>query len=476
MRICFCMILSAFSISSAGFLPLEDPLQDWLFYLEALSDDLLPGVFPSFERQPLQAENINPTVFNHLFNLFETRLNQPENIVAGSSEEGTFLLKAGGIAAIEGLETEKMQSRAGCTLRLHADLLPGLFFDERLSLWLSSDEQAPSTFSPFHEGREEGRHLYVDWGFLGWRHSLLNLKFGRIPQRWGPGRFTSLLISNNSPAIDMLQIEFGVPDKVLFTGFTGVTDSDSSIYLVAHRLDLFPWQKLRIGLSEVILFKNNGPDLAYMNPVIPWYVIQWNEREDDNAFIGLDASWSALNDLVLYGELLIDDFQYLNKLDRPNKLGWTIGAAGVLPSYGISGAVEYTRIDRYVYSQRKECNYYLHHGKIIGSELGPDADRITLSAASPVLWPLVTELRINHTRHGEGTVSEGWPDSAVSGTVFPSGIIEHSTTARIGLSLYLTSSFEAYGNVSRIWVRNAEHVRGSSCEDTNFDLELLFRW
>jgi hypothetical protein len=380
-----------------------------------------------------------------------------------------------GLAAVEGGREDGSQIRAGTALRLRADLLDNLSLHERLSVWSGSDERPPHHFSSYHLGKEEGRHLYADWGYISYAPGSLNLSLGRIPQTWGPGRHTSLLLSDNSPALDMMLFSAVPADWLTFTGITASVDSDSGAYLSMHRLDIRPAPELRIGLSEAILYCSEGLELAYMNPFIPYYPVQWNERDDDNAFLCFDGEWCPAPGLSAWGEFLIDDFQYRTEWDRPNKLAWTIGAEAASSS-GLYADLEYTRIARYVYSQRRSCNYYLHDGRIIGSPLGPDADRVTAGAGWTGLWPLVGRARVEHVRNGEGDVYEGWPDSASSGGAFPSGTVEHSTTATVELHAYPAAPLELSGGLSHRWRRNADNQPGLEDESTRGWLQAAWNW
>jgi len=464
------LILAGSENNNTG-MPLTDPLNWWVYMEETASGTAMPGILP-LRRNPIRSEDtaaLNP----ELENLLLRRSSFP---LSTEGDEGP--LNFSGTAAGQLLShSGGTETRIGGTLRLFVLPLPNLYLDEQLSLWAGSDENPPDHFSPFHDGMEKGRHLYVDRGYLRWSIPAVSVSLGRIPQRWGPGRFTQLLLSDNSPPLDMLKVQFRLPSAGLeFTGFTATVDSDSGTYLTAHRLDITPFRQLRIGLSESILFKSAGLDLAYMNPFIPWYPVQWNERVDDNAFMVIDLSWLPFRGFETYGELLLDDFQYENEGNRPDKIGFTAGMSGWLARAEIGAVVEYTRIDRYVYAQRRKCNYYLHHDDIIGSGLGPDADRITLSVAESATWPLLAEVRVHHTRHGEGTVQEGWPDSASTGGKFPSGVVEHTTGAALNLSWYPLEMLDILGSLQQSWVRNAEHVSGA--EDSRFSasLEIFCNW
>ncbi|MCK5064810.1 MAG: hypothetical protein KAQ97_05980 [Candidatus Fermentibacteraceae bacterium] len=466
------LVLMTGSLNQTG-LPLEDPLNKWIYMFETVASEMLPGTFPVTDAEELFAEIVSKDELEGIGRFIYERSLPPGNLPGKNS----FKLAAQGTIAGEILHSEDaLETRCGATGRIFVDILPSLFMDERLSIWTGSDEKPPDYFTPFHEGAEPGRHLYVDWGYLRWNHETISISFGRIPQRWGPGRFTQLIISDNSPPLDMLKVGFSLWNILEFTGFISTVNSDSGTYLTSHRLDIKPLPNLRVGLSESILFKASGLDFAYMNPVIPWYPVQWNERVDDNAFLAFDAAWKPLNGVETYGELLIDDIQYENTHNRPNKLAWTAGISTFLPSLQLGTVAEYTRIDRYVYSQREPRNYYLHDGSIIGSGLGPDADRITLSVGTPALWPLLASITLDHTRHGEGTVQEGWPDSVQTGGSFPSGIVEYSTGTEFHLSWYPVDFLEAHGIVKNTWIRNQNHVSGENGSNLTSSLELIWTW
>lgn len=470
-------VLVAASLSMAWpYLPPEDAITPWLQILEPAGYFRPAGVYSGDEmRFVLQAVHSARRSGEYLIGPaieLDNRSLLPASSILAT--ENARLRIGGGIAG-EAIGTGDLESRAGTWILAAGGIGSWAGFTERLSVWAGSDEQPPDRFPSYHLGAEEGRHLYVDRGFAEARTGGLGFSFGRIPQRWGPGRFTSLLVSLNSPALDMLRFRWEPSALLAFTGFVASIDSDSGRYLTAHRLDIWPSSRLRFGLSEAVLFQSRGLDLAYMNPLIPWYPVQWNEREDDNAFVSLDFTAIPLDGFAAWGELLVDDFQYQKEYHRPDKMGLTLGTAFAARESPVEAALEYTRIDRYVYSQKLPRNYYLHDGRIIGSDIGPDADRLTLSLTSPVLWPLAAELRASHQRAGEGTVYEGYPDSVVAGP-FPSGVVENTTEAGLYLSWFLPAGFEAFASLGHVWTTNAGHERNEDEQGTEASAALNWIW
>lgn len=484
-------------------IPLEDPLVGWLFYLEPAGvlgqGGVLPDGFLGHEwnltrhdrlwwismENGIECYMVVETAsasawwdrgWTPVFSRLSSVLDPADRVLLSGSWGAVAV---GGRAVVEGASGDPGEEiRSGTSLDIQGQVA-GISFVERISVWAGSDEMPPGGFAPWHQGVEEGRHLYVDRGYMSaglFSQRSLTLDFGRIPQRWGPGRFTSLLISDNAPALDMLRVRWMPALSVDFTGFTSVVESDSSTWLTAHRLDVRPWGWLRLGLSEAVLFQSDGPDFAYMNPIIPWYPVQWNEREDDNAMLAFDATVLPATGFCGWAELLVDDFQYQSEYGRPNKMGYTLGVSAAFPDHPAGCALEYTRIDRYVYSQKLERNYYLHDGRIIGSGLGPDADRLTLEIAASPGWNLLASVRVEHERHGEGTVEEGWPDSFPEKASFPSGTVEHVTRARAGLSARVLPWLDLGGTGVMAWTRNPGHVPGGSEESFEGALSVTARW
>jgi hypothetical protein len=452
------LFLLAFSLAAFP-LPPESPLNLWLYHSEA-SGLLLPGELPG--QHTVIFEPGSRSMW--LWQLIHSKSTLP------SPGDGVLGWRASATGQVE--SNPEFISRGGATCEVYSAPLSWLTISQRTSLWTGSDGNPPSGFAPFHFGLEHGRHLYVDWGYAQAETGPLSIAMGRIPVRWGPGRFTQLLISAKAPAMDMIEMKLKLGNRVCFTGFTSSINSDSSTWLSAHRLDIKPYDKLRIGLSESILYTADGIDLAYANLFIPWYPVQWNERVDDNAFMCVDATWQPLHGLAVYGELLIDDIQYENVNDVPNKLGYTLGADFFMPGTGIGAVAEYTAVQRYVYSQRKLNNYYIHDSRIIGSQLGPDADRVTASVSYIGLNSITAQLKSSYTRHGEGNVYEGWPDSVQAGGAFPSGVVESTTELELNLGWYPENWLEIRGSGGVSFTDNTGNQSGVKTDNSWVSLEL----
>lgn len=446
-------------------LPLEEPLHLWLRHLEVAGDGLYPAILPW--SVPVTSRG----AFTGIAGEVLRRSQRPDTPFIGGN---TFW---GMEAALEGRHTEDgIETAAGVKFRLSGTIAKDLTFDHQASLWTGSDEEPPGGFTPYHlhPNEEPGRHLYPDWGWLDYTTDRVSVRLGRFSQQWGPGRFTQLLVSDNSPPLDLIRGVFRITDGITFSGFTSTIEPDSGSWFSAHRLDMRLADNLRVGVYEGAFYTTETVNFAYTNPILFWYAVQWNEADDDNLFMGLDAAWKPHGNLTAYLEWLIDDIQYQKVYNRPNKMGGTLGLNWADPSSGFAATLEYTAIQKYVYSQKHPRNYFLHNDRILGSELGPDADRITLSLATARLWPLTAELRGSLTRHGEGTVYDGFGDTVTTGEPWPSGIIETTRAIELNLGYRLSGQFTLYGSAGYARSDNAGNTQDSTASNTRASLRVVY--
>lgn len=266
--------------------------------------------------------------------------------------------------------------------------------------------------------------------------------FGRDYFRWGPGANDFLLLSGFSPPFDMLKLQssFGSFKFLFFaTLLDEVTYSDKLYkrYLSGHRIDFKPFSWLELGLSEVVVYggERRGLEPYYLNPILFYYGEQWNQGYDDNPLWNFDFSFTKFKNTEIYGEILIDDFQYDFKTE-PQQIGFRLGLskANLLNFDGTFLNLEYERINNWVYGQNKLWNLYTYHNVGMGSFLGPDADRFYLEFFYHLSYEFLFGLKGEYRRKGEGRI-DVHPKGPVPKTKFPSGIVEH--TKKISLkSIY----------------------------------------
>ncbi len=314
------------------------------------------------------------------------------------------------------------------------------------------------------------------YAYIKWESRGFYLLMGRQALKWGPSPGVSLLLGDNPPSFDQLQwgFKFG---RLRFLSFSTSLDDlgGAHRYLSAHRIELRPKRGLNLGLSEVVVYGGKGrqPELCYLNPLTIYYGEQFNHRKDDNILLGGDLSWYFPGGRV-YGELLVDDFQY-DFHSEPQQIGIN-GGLDLVRAAGVWLNLEYTRVNNWVYGQNRPWNRYTYRGKVIGWEVGPDADQLSATLLYPLGSHLWTRFTLRVRRKGEGRVDKPqntvvpWPKS------FPSGVVEKNLLVggEIGYlprpPLWLMFGF----GVER--VRNSANVRGKGFTSPRAELQVFYRW
>ena len=223
------------------------------------------------------------------------------------------------------------------------------------------------------------------------------LLVGRDYMRWGPGHQESLMLSDNSPAFDMLKYSGNIDlsdvgeslGKINFTKFFSMLDNlgEQNRYFSGQRLEYKPFDNLTLGLSETVIISEDSSILFY-NPIpfIPpyyatWWIAGMFEPQEVNCNVALDAEINLTQKIKLYGEWMADDFIFHPDVNPyPNRTGFLAGAyfAEPLGSGNTDFRIEYTHINNYVYFPRHSWQDYLYQGEYIGHSLGPDADQFYL--------------------------------------------------------------------------------------------------
>jgi hypothetical protein len=294
---------------------------------------------------------------------------------------------------------------------------------------------------------------------------------GRQSIFWGPGYGGSLIVSDNSPAFDMvlLKARFGQVKAIAFSAMLDKMWSEhgdppyrylANRYLSGHRIDWIVSDRIELGLSELILYggEARGMELQYINPLLPYYANQWNSNRDDNILVSADFAVRPMDKLKLYGQFLIDDFNYTDH--DPNALGYIAGLylSDLLDISGTDLRAEYTRIDTWTYTHLETENQFTHYGWVIGHRLGPDVDQLFLELCRMVNVDARLKLTYAFRREGSRTVADRFRGEDYKRMKFPSGTVERQH--KIGLQFLWEPLHGPQVNVScqRAFIRNQHNT------------------
>ena len=197
----------------------------------------------------------------------------------------------------------------------------------------------------------------------------LEVNFGRLYNRWGPGTRGATMVSDNAPALDQLQVSFPfslgarLGRDYRFTQFLSTFRQNSvQKYFAGRRIEYAfsprlsaDFQEAYISTSSNSLYVSLLPDFysgQSANLKIGGLRIQGLDQTY-NSFLNLGLSYEAAPSLRVYGQLGIDDLQTPGHRTyrTPRKIAQLAGIAfQPLPQTGI--VAEYTFADPTTYSSR----------------------------------------------------------------------------------------------------------------------------
>lgn len=325
----------------------------------------------------------------------------------------------------------------------------------------------------------------------------LDLMVGRDSMKWGPGYQGNLVLSDNSPAFDMIKYsgtidlndlggDFG---KVNFTKFFSLLDplDGQNRYFLGQRLEYKPIDLLTLGLSETTIISQDS-SLLFFNPlpfIPPYYATWWIAKmfspQEVNCNVALDAEINLIQKIKLYGEWMADDFIFFpDENPYPNRTGFLAGAyfADPFGSGNTDFRIEYTHINNYVYFPTHPWQDYLYQNEYIGHPLGPDADQLFLELTHRLSDKLNLSLSYSHERHGEGQAGTPLPSDPIiaNENIFLSGIIEKQQAYQAEISYTMSPQWALSASATLENIKNKDNTLGENENNTYFQLELNYQF
>lgn len=363
-----------------------------------------------------------------------------EEIGAGRLSDGKISVRAQ--LDLQGESRREGALRAVGAVDVGARPWRGLFWHQRAKI--DSDGEGDPDFL----GREwrDGVSAHFQLAYFALTFDRARVYAGRREVEWGVGLEGGMILGGQKPSFDLLggEIDWGIftgeafvapLDDISFSGDQGELSS-ARRYIAAHRIAFPVGKRFRIGLSETIVYggENRPFDWKYANPLLLYYAEQWIHDRDDNPFWCIDAYFRAGESIDLFGEFLVDDFQYDFKTE-PNQIGFLAGAR-IKNIPGMGGLFldgEYLRINNWVYGHGVPWNRYTYGTANLGHPIGPDADRTLFRFTQR--WGSVWEGegQFRYERHGEGRIDDPRDSAVPFGNTFLTG----ETALRRGFGIAL---------------------------------------
>lgn len=337
------------------------------------------------------------------------------------------------------------------------------------------------------------KRSYLQYSISAFEKTEFNLLVGRDYIYWGGSPYKSVGISDNSPPFELIRLTGTIPCKLgtlKATAFSAQLNSTwyddgtnrylAKRYLSAHRLDYQFNDWLVLGISESVLYGGDVQtvDWHYLNPIIPYYAVQYNAVKDDNLMLGFDGAVKPIVGLRLYAEWLADDFQYQSDSNDPHAVTWLTGIEWYpeLLERRLGVNSEYVRVNRWAYTHLIPDNEFTHFGTMIGHPIGTDADIFTINVSYDATSSARIITRFSHQRNGEADIMDRFHGEDYLNIPFPSGIVERMSEFRIGYKYRPNSAF--YGSIDYSWlnIQDAVHIKDKTEQQHRIVLMLAYAW
>jgi len=254
----------------------------------------------------------------------------------------------------------------------------------------------------------------------------LALTVGKEQMLAGFGYVDKLFLSNNSVPFSFIRLDLKYKKLQYFFSY-GSLRGDSlgreieTKGIVTHRLNLNLFDSWRLGFFEALITCDRPFNFTYLNPFSfirsADYSAGDGQSSINNAIIGFDTEVKPFKRLAFQGTMLIDDLDIKSLFNNirdgkpvnSNRFAWQ---AGIIWTDGfwipnLTLALEYTRLNPFIYTHRTNKSQYTHWTLPLGHNLQPNSDEIAIKVNYDITHRLNFQVLYLHQRHGEGFVLNG---------------------------------------------------------------------
>ncbi len=212
-----------------------------------------------------------------------------------------------------------------------------------------------------------------------------NFQFGQDKLFIGDG-YRSLLLSDNSfnyPFVKVSAKFWKVQYSSIYAQLTSAVTANDQLfpkkYGTFHYLSWNATKWLNIGLFESIIWSGangRGFDFQYLNPIIFLRPVEFNNGSSDNALLGATGKIKITNKWHLYGQLLVDEFNFQKVKQASGWWGnkWGIQAGtkcyDLFKIKNLSTQLEFNAVRPYTYSHSDSLSNYSHFNQALAHPLG----------------------------------------------------------------------------------------------------------
>jgi len=180
-------------------------------------------------------------------------------------------------------------------------------------------------------------------------------------------------------------------------------------FFASHHLSINITDNFNLGLFESVVIGDSTErfNVAYLNPIIFYRALEHQGGSSENVIVGMDAKWNVGHSILLYGQLVLDEF-YLKEIRAgngwwANKFGGQLGAKYV-NALGINNLdlqLEYNVARPYMHAHQDIYTNYAHYRHPLGHVLGGNFQEVLAIAKYQPFKRLMLTAQLNLANYGE---------------------------------------------------------------------------
>lgn len=301
-------------------------------------------------------------------------------------------------------------------------------------------------------------------GYVAVSFGLFKAFLGRMEFGWGSGIQDQLGLSSRNEPMDQVRMNLEFERFRFSYVHANLQGIGFQRYLAGHRLDILFSESFQAGVYETVVYAGRGPEFEYLNPFLPYQIMEHQLGDRDNNTFGFDLTAALGKGVKAYAEVFVDDYSFNRSLATywGNKLAYMAGVHWAEPFRirTLELFATYTRVDPFVYTHDDTLNIYSHYGESVGSRLGPNADRYHLSGLWRPVRDFTLRMEYEYSRKGRGSVFVAHKQEEGEEKGYLAGTLETRNALRLSLRYQFTRDFFAGLNVFYTDRVNADTVPG----------------
>jgi hypothetical protein len=187
-------------------------------------------------------------------------------------------------------------------------------------------------------------------------------------------------------------------------------------FLASHHLSIDITDKFNIGVFESVVIGDSTErfDISYLNPIIFYRALEHQGGSSENVIVGMDSKWNIGHSLLLYGQLVLDEF-VLSEVKSgngwwANKFGGQLGLKyiNVIGIDNLDVQLEYNVARPYMYAHQDTYTNYAHYRQSLGHPLGGNFKEVVTIIKYQPLNRLFITAQLNLANYGDDTADSNW--------------------------------------------------------------------